>query len=139
MLTNRKIIVIEWGDCDPAGVVYYPRYFGYFSACMDALFERGGLPRKMRETKYQILGTPMVDARARFIAPLRYGESAVIESSVTEIRKSSFQVRHKLYKGKHLAVEAFETRVWVVRSATDPKRMEARPIPPEVIKRFSKP
>ena len=139
MLTNRRTIVIEWGDCDPAGVVYYPRYFAYFNACMEALFEHGGLPRKMRENKYQILGTPLVDARARFIAPLRYGETAVIESCMTEFRKSSFQIQHKVYKGKNLAVEAFETRVWAVRSAADPKKMEGRPIPPDVIKRFSEP
>jgi 4-hydroxybenzoyl-CoA thioesterase len=139
MLTNRRTIVIEFGDCDPAGVVYYPRYFAYFNACTDALFEHGGLPREMRENKYQIIGTPLVDVRARFIAPLRYGETAVIESCMTEFRESSFQVQHKLYKGKELAVEAFETRVWAVRSAADPKKTEGKPIPPDVIKRFSEP
>jgi 4-hydroxybenzoyl-CoA thioesterase len=137
MLKNRKTIVIAWGDCDPAGVVYYPRYFVYFNVCMEALFERAGLPRKMRESQYQILGTPLVDARARFVAPLRYGETAVIESCVTELHKSSFQIRHKLYKGKKLAVEAFETRVWVVRSSADPKKMKPIPIPPEVVKKLS--
>ena len=27
MLINRRTIRIEWGDCDPAGIVFYPRYF----------------------------------------------------------------------------------------------------------------
>ena len=139
MLTNRRTITIEWGDCDPAGVVYYPRYFSYFNACTDALFEHGGFPREVRESKYQIIGAPLVAIRAQFIAPLHYGETAVIESCMTEFRVSSFQVQHKVYKGKELAVEAFETRVWAVRSVADPKKMEGRPIPPDVIKRFSEP
>ncbi len=138
MLANRKTVVFEWGDCDPAGVVYYPRYFAYFNGCMEALFVRAGLPRRVREKKYQILGTPMVDARARFMAPLRYGDTAVIESRVTEVRRSSFQIRHRIYKGKKLAVEAFETRVWVMRSTDEPKKMKAMPIPPGVVRRLSK-
>ena len=139
MLTNRKTITIEWGDCDPAGIVFYPRYFAYFNACTDALFQHGGFPREVRESKYQIVGMPLVDARAQFIAPLRYGETVVIESCMTEFGKSSFKVQHKVYKGKELAVEAFETRVWAARSAADPNKMEGRPIPPDVIKRFSEP
>lgn len=139
MLTNRRTIAIEWGDCDPAGVVYYPRYFAIFNDCTDALFEHGGFPRKVREKKYQILGTPLVDARARFIAPLRYGETAVIESCIAEFRESSFRVRHKVYKNNKLVVEAFETRVWAVRSAADSNQMEGKAIPADVIKRFSEP
>lgn len=30
MLTNRRTVRIEWGDCDPAGIVYFPRYFAIF-------------------------------------------------------------------------------------------------------------
>ena len=38
MLTNRREILIEWGDCDPFGIVFFPRYFEYFDACTNALF-----------------------------------------------------------------------------------------------------
>ena len=30
MLTVTRTVRIEWGDCDPAGIVYFPRYFEYF-------------------------------------------------------------------------------------------------------------
>ena len=39
MLLSRKEIRIEWGDCDPGGIVYFPRYFEYSDACTHALFE----------------------------------------------------------------------------------------------------
>ena len=30
MLVNTRFVRIEWGDCDPAGIVYYPRYHRVF-------------------------------------------------------------------------------------------------------------
>ena len=38
MLVNRRAVAIEWGDCDPAGIVFYPRYFAMFDASTAALF-----------------------------------------------------------------------------------------------------
>ena len=29
MLTNIRTVRIEWGDCDPAGIIFYPRYFEF--------------------------------------------------------------------------------------------------------------
>jgi len=40
MLTNRRTIRIQFDDCDPDGIVFYPRCFEFFDACTDALFER---------------------------------------------------------------------------------------------------
>jgi 4-hydroxybenzoyl-CoA thioesterase len=139
VLTNRKKIRVEWGDCDPARVVFYPRYFTYFDACTHSLFEHAGLPFQMMQRKYQIIGIPLVEVRARFIAPSQFGEEIVIESCVTAFRNRSFQVQHKLYNGDELAVEAFETRVWAAESADDPDKFETRPIPSDVVKKFQKP
>ena len=139
MLKNRKKIRVEWGDCDPARVVFYPRYFAYFDACTHSLFERAGLSRRNMQEKYQIVGIPLVEVRARFMAPSQFGEEIVVESCVGAFRNRSFQVQHKLYKGEKLAVEAFEIRVLAVQSADDPDKVTARPIPPDVIKRFQKP
>ena len=41
MLKNTRTIRIQWGDCDPAGIVFYPRYFEWFDACTILLFEKG--------------------------------------------------------------------------------------------------
>ena len=42
MFVNRRTVRIEWGDCDPAGIVYYPRYFQMFDASTQYLFEAAG-------------------------------------------------------------------------------------------------
>jgi 4-hydroxybenzoyl-CoA thioesterase len=137
MLTNKKKIHVEWGDCDPAGIVYYPRYFAYFDNCTSALFEAAGLPKHEMLKTYGIVGIPMVDTRARFVTPSRFGDDVIVESSVSEWRRSSFDVQHKLFKDDVLAVECFETRVWAARSATDADKIEGRAIPQEVIGKFS--
>ena len=54
MLTNKKTIHIEWGHCDPLGIVYYPRYFEFFDACTNALFELAGLPKPQMLKTYAI-------------------------------------------------------------------------------------
>lgn len=139
MLINRKTIHVEWGDCDPAGIVYYPRYFAYFDNCTNALFEAAGLPKHHMLKAYGIVGIPMVDTRARFLAPSRFGDDIVVESHIAEWRRSSFDVQHKVLKKDVLAVECSETRVWAVRSKTDPDAIASQPVPQDVIARFGAP
>ena len=138
MLRNRKTIRVEWGDCDPAGIVYYPRYFAYFDNCTAALFEAAGLPKHQMLKTYGIVGIPMVDTRARFLAPSRFGDDVMVESCITEWRRSSFDVQHKLFRGDVLAVECSETRVWAVRSKTDPEGIEGQVVPEDVVRRFER-
>jgi len=139
MLTNRKSIHVEWGDCDPAGIVYYPRYFAYFDNCTAALFEAAGLPKHQMLKSYDIVGIPMVDTRARFFAPSKFGDDIVVESQIAEWHRSSFDVEHKVFRGDVLAVECSETRVWAARSKTDPETIEGHPVPQDVIARFGAP
>jgi 4-hydroxybenzoyl-CoA thioesterase len=137
MLTNRRTVRIEWGHCDPATIVYYPRYFEMFDASTTALFERAIGMTKIKFTKlYDFIGYPMVDTRAKFHIPTRYGDDVVIETTVSEFRRASFDVTHRLLKDDTLAVEGFETRVWAGRDPADPERIRGVPVPTEVIQKF---
>lgn len=138
MLKNRREIHVEWGDCDPAGIVYFPRFFEYFDACTNALFEKAGLKKASMLKKYGLVGIPLIDARAKFFAPASFGETVVVESQVVEWGRSSFCVEHKLYKGEALAAEGTEKRVWTVRDASAETGMRGQPIPEEVKERFAK-
>ena len=63
MLVNRRTLRIEWGQCDPAGIVFYPQYLIIFDTSTGWLFERTGLTPSAMRKKYQIVGMPIV-ARA---------------------------------------------------------------------------
>jgi 4-hydroxybenzoyl-CoA thioesterase len=137
-LVHRRTVTIEWGDCDPAGIVFYPRYFAMFDASTAALFQVAlGMPKIAWTKHFGMLGIPMVDTRAKFHIPSAYGDEVVIESRVTEFRRASFDVAHRLLKGEALAVEATETRVW---AGLDPEtgRIRAVSIPAEVMAAFER-
>jgi 4-hydroxybenzoyl-CoA thioesterase len=136
MLTNKRQIHIEWGDCDPLGIVYFPRYFEFFDACTNGLFERVGLPKPELLKKYRIAGIPLVDARARFITPSAFGDTVSVESRILEWGKSSFSVEHKLFRGEELAVEGFEKRVWIVKDGKVERGIRGEEIPREVKELF---
>ena len=137
MLTNRQNIRIEWGDCDPEGIVYFPRYFEFFDACTRALFERAGLFKRDMLKTYDIAGIPVVDMRASFMIPSRFGDDVVVESSIAKWGTSSFVVRHRLMRGDAIAIECFETRVWTARMDEDRDKLEGRTIPDAIKAKFA--
>jgi 4-hydroxybenzoyl-CoA thioesterase len=137
MLTNTRTVRIEWGDCDPAGIVFYPRYFAMFDTSTTALFERAtGMTKYQFVRHYDVVGYPMVDTRGRFHIPSKFGDDISIETTVTEFRRSSFDVQHRALKNGRLAVEGFETRVWVARVAGEPDKIKSQPIPEDLIAKF---
>ena len=137
-MTNTRDVKIEWGDCDPAGIVFYPRYFAMFDASTTALFERAlGMTKYQFLKRYDVLGYPMLDTAARFVKPTRFGDSVVIETSIAKLGRSSFEVVHRLTKDGELAVECTERRVWVTRDPDDAERIRSRAIPDEVVARLS--
>jgi 4-hydroxybenzoyl-CoA thioesterase len=137
MLVSKRTWKIEWGDCDPAGIVHFPRYFFFFDSCTVSLFEAAGLQKQRMLKELAFAGYPCVDARARFLIPSRFGDEVLIESAIEEWRRSSFDVRHRLMRGDELAVEGFETRVWVVRDPADPDKLKSAPVPEHVRARFA--
>ena len=133
----RRQLTIEWGQCEPAGIVFNPRYFEMFDISTWMLFENalGVTAHQLSET-FGIAGIPLVDARANFVKPLKFGDEVEIASRVTEFRRSSFDVEHRLSSGGELAVEGAETRVWAARDKADPDKIHATAIPADVIARF---
>ena len=130
---NRREVVIEWGDCDAAGIVFYPRFFAMFDWSTATLFTTALKMSKPAMLKhFGIAGIPMVDTRARFIVPSTFGDVVVIESRVARFGRSSFDVHHRLMKGEVLGAECWETRVWSGRHPDDATRMVGVEIPAEV-------
>ena len=136
MLCNRKDIQVEWGDCDPAGIVYFPRFFEFFDACTNALFERAGFRKAEMLRHYGLLGIPLIEAGAQFYVPAAFGETVAVETRIVEWGNSSFRVEHKMYKGDVLAAEGRERRVWTVRDSLRASGMRSEAIPQEVKDKF---
>jgi len=135
----------QFGDCK---CVFEPMPRGGGFVYEDKIFG-GSVPQQFRPAIEKgiieaaaggaIAGYPMVDTRARFLIPCRFGDDILIETTMTEAKRSSFNITHHLKKDGALAVEAFETRVWVGRDPADQSKIKSQPIPAEVLAKLSQP
>jgi 4-hydroxybenzoyl-CoA thioesterase len=122
----RTPLAVRFGDCDPAGLVYYPRFFHHFHAAMEELFAVSlGLPYP-ELTRGAGLGFPAVHVESDFRSPLRYGEAAEIEVAVERLGETSCTFRFRLFAGGEPAPRA-EARVVTV--CVDLATLAKRPIP----------
>jgi len=139
-MTFRHVstFLVEFGDCDPAQIVFYPNFLRWMDAASLRYFGALGVPPwQMRPERAQdgIIGTPIVDLRARFIAPATYGDRIEIETSIVEWRKHSFVMQHVIRRGATMLVEGREVRVFARRHPEDPARIEAVPVPSSIRER----
>ena len=44
MVNNAISVKVRWSEADPAGIVFYPRFYEWFDLGTEALFESLGLP-----------------------------------------------------------------------------------------------
>ncbi len=89
----RNTVLVRFGHCDAAGIVFYPRYFemlndfieDWFAQALDWPFSamHGG----------GHAGVPTADLHCRFVAPSRLGESLTRELRVVKLGQSSFTVQ----------------------------------------------
>ncbi len=106
-------ITVRFGDCDPAGLVYYPALFHYCHAAMEEFFAaRCGVsyPRLMAESR---LGFPTVNARADFDAPFVYGDVVEAEVFLSRVGRSSATFEYRLRRAADRALRARATLVQV--------------------------
>jgi 4-hydroxybenzoyl-CoA thioesterase len=137
MFSIRRTVRIEWGDCDPAGIVFYPRYFEMFNHSTELLIEEAlGVKKITLNQQHGLGGFPAVATEARFLLPTRYGDDVEITSAFTRIGRASFSIEHKLTLDGALAVEGNETRCWVVRDPTRPGGLRAQAMPDDVVAKF---
>jgi len=133
----RRQITVEWGHCDPAGIVFNSRFFEFFDWSTWSMFAAALRVRPPDFGKeFGIMGLPLVDAKARFLAPAKFNDVLEIASEVTEFRRSSFDVAHRISIDGQLSVEGSEIRVWAAFDAEDPMKLKSLPIPAAVIDRF---
>ncbi|MBS0518077.1 MAG: acyl-CoA thioesterase [Proteobacteria bacterium] len=133
---NRHEITVEWGDCDPAGIVYYPSYFRWFDQSTSRLFLAAGLKRDDVSSGQWKEGTPLVAAECAFRRPSQHGEKLIIESHVEKFGRSSFTIRHVFRDATGIvAAEGTETRIWA-RKEGDARSLRAVALPQEVRRRL---
>lgn len=129
----RRVLPVEFGDCDPARIVFYPNYFRWFDQGTHHLFASAGFPL-LQLADARGLTISLVSARADFKVPAMWGDSIAIESHVARWGTRSFDVAHIVTHagtGAPIAVGG-ETRVCIAIDPGDPARNRSVPVPADI-------
>jgi len=126
-------VQVQFGDCDPAGIVFFPNFSRWMDAASLAFFMQCGVPpwRELAKTR-GIVGTPLLEIHTRFFRPATYGETIVVHTQVEQWRAKVFVQHHRVTRGDDLLCEGRETRAFVVRDAAEPERLRAIPVPEDI-------
>jgi 4-hydroxybenzoyl-CoA thioesterase len=107
---------VEFGDCDPARIVWFPNFFRWIDAASRHFFVQCGVPHwSETEKTLGVIGTPLVDTRARFIKTATYGDTLDIVASIAEWRGKSFVQRYRVHKAGETIMECDEVRIFAGR------------------------
>lgn len=129
-------ITVEWGHCDPAGIVFYPNFFTFFDSGAWNLFISAGLGLDILRSKYGAVGFPVVDSRSDFRYPCRLKDHLVLTTEMEAIHSKTFVMNHTLYNGEMLAAHGREVRILGLPHPEDPKRLRASAIPKDLARQF---
>jgi len=118
---------VSWGDCDPAGIVFYPCYFRWFDAGMHKLMTAAGIPQQSIMETFRFVGPALVSAKCDFRRPVAYGDSLTHHVAISEWHARHFVVAHSLSLRGEPAASGTETRICLASDAAGTAR--AIPIP----------
>ena len=126
-------VAVQFGHCDPAGIVFYPNFSRWMDESSLAFFMACGVPpwRELVKTR-GIVGTPLLEINTKFIKAVTYGETITIATWIEEWRDKVFVQMHRVTRGDDLICEGREVRAFVKRDADNPDRLRAIPVPDDI-------
>jgi 4-hydroxybenzoyl-CoA thioesterase len=131
--TQLYSVAVQFGDCDPAGIVFFPNFSRWMDQASLAFFMGNGVP-PWRELKVSrgIIGTPLLEIHTKFYKPATYGETLTIHTTVEEWSAKTFKHRHLVKRGDTLLCEGTEVRAFCVEDAAHLGRIKAIPVPQDI-------
>lgn len=131
-ISRRTVFTVQvhFGDCDPAGIVFFPNYSRWMDAASLHFFRECGVPtwRELEHTR-GIVGTPLLEIHTRFHLPATYGETLQIHTEVERWNAKAFVQHHRVLRDGTLLSEGRETRVFCTRQEG---RLRAMPVPADI-------
>lgn len=81
---------VKFKHCDPAGIVFYPRYFEMINDCIESFFDEAlGVPF---EELHREDAVPTAEISVKFSAPSRHGDRLRLSLQCTRLGRSSLGI-----------------------------------------------
>lgn len=131
--THAYAVHVQFGDCDPAGIVFFPNFSRWMDEASLAFFMAQGVPpwRELVKTR-GIIGTPLLEINTKFMRPATYGETIHVHTTVEEWAAKTFRHRHVVKRGDTVLCEGTEVRAFCIRDPENPDRIKAIPVPEDI-------
>ena len=124
---------VEFGDCDPAGIVWFPNFFRWIDAASRNFFTQCGVPRWEETARtLGVIGTPLVDIHSRFLKTASYGDTLAVHVTVKEWRDKSFVQTYRITREDDLIMECEEVRIFATTRNDGKNSIRAVPVPPSI-------
>lgn len=107
----KTSVTIEWGDCDEAGIVFYPNYFYWLDCAFQRLLRARGLSQRTLRSSFGAV-TPIVQAHCDFKGPARYDDVLDIDIEVAADGERRFRVDYRLSSNGKAIGQGHEVRAW---------------------------
>ena len=126
-------VQVMFGDCDPAGIVFFPNFLKWMDAASLHFFMECGVPpwRELVKTT-GIIGTPLLEINTKFVRPATYGQTLQVHTSVLEWRERGVVQKHSIMRDGELLCEGTEVRAFCIRHPDDPDRIKSVPVPQDI-------
>lgn len=118
---------VRFAHCDPAAIVYFPRFFDMAHTVMEDWFARGVGTSMAEMIRQRRIGTPTVTIQCDFAKPMRMGETLRFELRVTKLGRSSVQLEYSGLKDGELHLKIVQTIVFM-----DLETAKSIPIPEDI-------
>ncbi len=118
MIEHQWLHEVEWGECDPAGIVFYPNFYRWFDASCHQLMNHHGFGQSEMIARFGIVGFALIEAHAEFINPVCWQEKVAVRSQVHKHSDKTFTIQHRIYvvnDADRLCVNGYEVRIWGVK------------------------
>ena len=131
--TVTYTVLVEFGDCDPAGIVWFPNFFRWIDAASRNFFTQCGVPRWEETARtLGIIGTPLVDTHSRFLKTASYGDTLEVHVTVKEWRDKSFVQAYRITREDDLIMECEEVRIFATTRDDGKNSIRAVPVPASI-------
>ncbi|MEM1428557.1 MAG: acyl-CoA thioesterase [Pseudomonadota bacterium] len=120
-------IDITFGDCDPAGIVFYPNAFRWMDAAFHSFLRDFGGHSDLCQT-FGAVGLGLFDATARFRHPMRDGDRLLLTIRIAAWSTRSFSLGYIGTLGDTTAFEGREVRGLFVRGADGVRAADVAPL-----------
>ena len=131
MIKYSRELIVNWGESDPFGLVYFPRMLAWFNDTEHKMFNDMGYSVKKMVNKDRTAFV-MGEIKFRFVGPAAYGDHVLSTISLKKITNSTLHWECKAINTRSREVITEGTAIRVYAQIQEDGNLKATHIPDEI-------